>query len=663
MSLRSSFKAFFVSSLKAICLLVWALLLVYTHSNSAAFAQNREDITNYEVAIAINKDRSVEITEVIDVMVLGRSIKRGLLRDIPVRYRDKANTELNIDLEILGIKRDGEAEPYQLSYKGRYARLKIGRASHLLKHGMHRYEIRYKVSDSIGFFEKFDEIYWNAIGNEWPFYIKKAKASVLLPEGAEIGQFSVYTGRIGANGSDFTVGHRTERSITFHATREFRPKEGMSVAVAWQKGIVDAPTEAERAEAWLTDNAPLFVLILAAMAEMGWLYWAWNKVGRDPKGGAIIPRFRPPADISPALASYIIGVGDFAKNSQVSFMAGLVSLAIKGFLKIENSDKLSVRRLIKSDDGKTNDLPVGERAIMSNLLGSRETATFEGMTFKTMSAVMSAFTNGIHRETDEVYFNRNTGYMIPAFLFAVIGIIGFIAASIIFAAPYQVPIFELIIAVVALIVFGIMAVIYRLIRGKAKLKMSPLIVGGFVIFFFSQILLDQNILSSGPLANINWLAVLCLVAIVAALPIFMNLMKAPTKLGREMMDEIEGLELFMTVTVAEQADHAYQSDQPELTPELYEDLLPYAIALGVEEKWSKVFEDKVFSQLPPEKAYNPRWYHGRSFNPARPTAALAGMTATLGTDLASAMTPPASSSSGSGGGGFSGGGGGGGGGW
>ena len=81
----------------------------------------------------------------------------------------------------------------------------------------------------------------------------------------------------------------------------------------------------------------------------------------------------------------------------------------------------------------------------------------------------------------------------------------------------------------------------------------------------------------------------------------------------------------------------------------------------MERKWSKTFEDKVFSQLPPSRAYHPIWYVG-AFNPALPTAALVQMTDAIGTDLSSAMTPPASSSSGSSGGGFSGGGGGGGGG-
>ena len=100
---------------------------------------------------------------------------------------------------------------------------------------------------------------------------------------------------------------------------------------------------------------------------------------------------------------------------------------------------------------------------------------------------------------------------------------------------------------------------------------------------------------------------------------------------------------------------------PELTPKLYEDLLPYGIALGIERQWSAIFEDKVFAQLPPDQAYHPHWYRGH-FDTARPTRSFAAMTDTLGTDLSSAMTPPASSSSGSSGGGFSGGGGGGGGG-
>ena len=438
---------------------------------SPMLAQAREDITNYHVAIEVRKDRSVIITETIDVNVEGLQIKRGLLRDIPVRYRDLDGGLIYINPDILAVKRGGQDEPYEVSHEGRYWRIKIGRAEHFLKHGIHRYVIKYSVKDSIGFFEEFDEIYWNAIGTEWPFWIQKATVSVQLPEGAVVGEEDAFTGFAGADGSDFRVTDHSDRRRVFQATRGFAPGEGMTVVVNWQKGVISPPTEAEQTMAWMLENSPLLALFGFGSLQLGWLYWAWARVGRDPEGGAIIARFRPPKDISPALASYISGMGSHVKNQNSSFSAALIHLAIKGFVSMdEQGDDLKVKREKKTSSKATQDLPPGEKALFSSLMGSRETATFAGMTHSTMSGIMSRFESAIEKETDSVYFNRNTGYVIPGILLAIAGLIAFVATSIGFAPPFTFPILEVMVAAACagLLWFG--KNVYDAIKGRGKLS-------------------------------------------------------------------------------------------------------------------------------------------------------------------------------------------------
>jgi uncharacterized membrane protein len=97
---------------------------------------------------------------------------------------------------------------------------------------------------------------------------------------------------------------------------------------------------------------------------------------------------------------------------------------------------------------------------------------------------------------------------------------------------------------------------------------------------------------------------------------------------------------------------------PPMTAERYEKFLPYAVALGVEEPWTKHFE-----RLLPQEAsnYNPAWSSG-NFSGSRAASAMSGaLVANMSSGVSSAM-PQSSGSSGSGGGGSSGGGGGGGGG-
>jgi len=141
--------------------------------------------------------------------------------------------------------------------------------------------------------------------------------------------------------------------------------------------------------------------------------------------------------------------------------------------------------------------------------------------------------------------------------------------------------------------------------------------------------------------------------------IFLWLLKTPTPEGRKILDHIEGFKWFLTVT---EKDRMNFHNPPQKTPELFEKFLPYALALGVENKWAEQFS-KVFAQL--EQAgqpYSPAWYPGNVFK----AASLGSFTNSLGSSFAhavsSASTPPGSSS-GSGGGAGGGGGGGGGGGW
>jgi uncharacterized membrane protein len=127
------------------------------------------------------------------------------------------------------------------------------------------------------------------------------------------------------------------------------------------------------------------------------------------------------------------------------------------------------------------------------------------------------------------------------------------------------------------------------------------------------------------------------------------------------MDQIEGFTDYLSVA---EEDRMNLLNPPERTPELFEQFLPYALALGVEQAWSEQFSD-VLARAAQDAAaqgrsYSPRWYSGRSFD-----RGLGSFASTLGGGFSGAVSAASTapgSSSGSGGGGSSGGGGGGGGG-
>jgi uncharacterized membrane protein len=149
-----------------------------------------------------------------------------------------------------------------------------------------------------------------------------------------------------------------------------------------------------------------------------------------------------------------------------------------------------------------------------------------------------------------------------------------------------------------------------------------------------------------------------LIALLGINLAFYEWMKAPTRLGRELLDQIEGFRLYLSV--AEQDELNFRHP-PEKTPQLFEAYLPYAIALGVEQQWGEKFVRVLASAQADGGAYHPGWYRGRSWDHTN----LHGFTSAMGSSMSSAISSSSTapgSSSGSGGGGSSGGGGGGGGG-
>jgi uncharacterized membrane protein len=149
-----------------------------------------------------------------------------------------------------------------------------------------------------------------------------------------------------------------------------------------------------------------------------------------------------------------------------------------------------------------------------------------------------------------------------------------------------------------------------------------------------------------------------LVALGVLNVLFYHLLERPTLKGRGVLNHLQGFRRFLGATEEDRLDRL---QRPDRSLELFEEFLPHAIALGVENRWADRFQT-VLAASEAGSSQVMSWYSGGG----RP--GLARMTSTLSNSLSSTLSSssaPPPSRSGSGGsrsGGFSGGGGGGGGG-
>jgi hypothetical protein len=605
----------------------------------------QERIRNFQSLITVHPDASMTVTENITVQAAGREIRRGIIRDFPTTYRDRLGQTVKVGFDLEEVLRDGRPEPYRLSHASNGVKIQIGQQDVFLRPGLHTYTITYRTTRQLGFFQDFDELYWNVTGNGWSFPIDAAEAVVQLPPGAKILQSSAYTGYQGEKGRDFSV-RQGAGEIIFKTTAPLASHQGLTIAVAWPKGIVTAPTAQDRFAFFLKDNQSAAVGGIWLALLLGFYLFAWVRVGRDPAQGVIIPLFTPPANFSPPAVRYVERMGYDDKT----FAAAVVDLAVKGALTIreDDGDYTLVKRGAPSSPLSRAEVRVAER-----LFTQSDTLKLENTNHTRIKAAIDALKSQLKVDYEKIYFATNLNYFICGLVLTLIAV-GFIAYS---AEERAAAAFSSIwLSVWTVACFFLAVNVYRQWQGATDWgkKISALMATLFAAGFWAGEIAGLVFFS----LSVSVLAALLLLAMGLVNALFHHLLKAPTMQGRQLMDQIEGFKMYLGV--AEQ-DRLNVLNPPEKTPELFEKYLPYALALNVENEWCQQFTGVLAQAGVGGQAYSPGWYSGRSWDSFSSSRFSSSLGSAFAGAIASASTAPGSSS-GSGGGGSSGGGGGGGGG-
>ena len=620
----------------------------------AQTADTIERITEFSSDITIGRDGTLIVEETIAVNAQRDQIQRGIFRDFPTDYVDDFGNRYRVSFEVQRVTRNGADENYVLENIANGRRVRIGNANVLLDLGMHVYTITYTTRRQIGFFDEFDSLYWNVTGNGWAFAIDSAEAVLRLP-GSQIEDFRYYTGPQGAEGQDASATRLSADVVRFNTTSSLGPEEGLTIAVSFPKGVVAPPTAIDRTASFLRDNGATGAALFGFFALFAYYYYIWSKVGRDPAGGVVIPLFAPPEGFSAAAIRYVYRMGYDRK----AFAAALVSMAVKRYLKIsEEGRSYTLSRTGMSVD-ETN-LAKGERAIVNALFSGGDEIELKNENHKLVSKAISKLQDALRNEDEGVYFVTNSGWFLLGILIVLVSAILMIAFSDEPGAAFGVSSWLGIWSIATS--FLVLRVIQQW-RGVAISGGSNILNVGGAIFStafatpFVGALIAVFVIVGDLLPPF---AMISLIAQGILAFVFYRLLKAPTKAGAKVHDEIEGFCMFLTTA---EKDRLEVLHPPHVTPEIFEKFLPYAIALDAENAWSKKFEAEIAAAgtEAAHTSYVPHWYSGRSFE----RLGTSGFASSIGSAVAGATAAAArapGSSSGMGGGGISGGGGGGGGG-
>jgi uncharacterized membrane protein YgcG len=628
----------------------FALVLLLLLPAGLRAQQYGERILSFHSDINVYGDSSMVVRETIVVNAAGSRIRHGIYRDFPTSYHDRLGNRVTVDFEVLAVERDGRPESWRSEPQLNGLRLYFGDKNAFVRPGRHEYVFTYQTRRQLGFFPDHDELYWNVTGNGWIFPIDEASATVTLPAGVPQEKIEVagYTGRQDSREQSLRSAIEPGPRATFAATRHFGPSEGLTIVVGWPKGFVTEPTASERLGYMLHDNRNLLVGAGGVLLLFVYCLTVWFRVGRDPERGVIMPRYEPPAGLSPAGMRYLVKMGFDNKVAA----AAMLDMAVKNYVTIGKSD--TVYTLTRAS-GEKIVLTPDERLLADKLLGSDKSLELSPAHHTRVQSAITALKNSLKTSEEKIYFLTNSRYLIPGIVFSAL----LVAATVLLAPSKGAMAMGAFISIwLTGWSFGVVMLLLMVVaawkgaissEGGVAVKGSALFLTLFClpflageVFGISMLVRSTGLSAAGLLALVVFLNVL-----------FHHLLKAPTHAGRVLLDQVEGFKMFLG---AVDKDRLATWAATEQTPAVFEKYLPYAVALGVEKAWAARFADVL-----ERSKYSPAWCSDGSWIGMN----VGAMASSLGNSMSGAIAASSSSpgsSSGFGGGGSSGGGGGGGGG-
>jgi uncharacterized membrane protein YgcG len=592
-----------------------------------------ERIRSFDSEITVAPDGTLAVRETLVVQVEGRNIKRGIFRDFPTVYPAADGRQIVVGFQFVSAVRDGSPEPWRTEKRDNGVRVYLGSAAVTLPHGEHTYVLNYRTDRQTGFFADHDELYWNVTGNGWAFEIDRVTATVLLPDSIPRDEIKLeaYTGPQGGKGSDYRAEMRNDAPY-YQTTEGLGEREGLTIVASWPKGHIlpgvehPAPMTSPRASPGYDfardaghapdtshlsiaekvlgrelprSNAPFWISLGGLAVLLGYYYFIWNRVGRDPPARIVIPEYTPPPDQSAASMRYILRMG----YDHEVFGAAVLSLAVKGRLTIQQDAGVlgfgKTFTLVRTADAGDAPLTTDEQVLLKKLFAHGDSLVLKQENHREVIAARSQHYQCLKNLYSAGFFRINGGWHALGILISIVVLV----LSIAFPG-----------------------------------NDTP-----WPRWYFVH--------------PLGWLTLALAVSGILSNGLFGWLLRARTPKGQAAYEHILGFKKYLEVAEGEELKRV-SAPPPPMTPALYEAYLPAALALDVEQKWSERFARVLDVQAP---NYQPSWYVGPGFDAARLGAFSSGLSSSLSSAISSSSTAPGSKS-GSGGGGSSGGGGGGGGG-
>jgi uncharacterized membrane protein len=506
-----------------------------------------EEIDKYDVYLNVSQNGDLKVSEVITYN-FGKVKKHGIFRFIPILRGKPENISVTMDKHKANLV---------TATKDNKLIIRIGDANKFIT-GVHTYKINYTMDKVVREYnDKLNTIRFNAVGTEWEIPIKVAKIYLKLPAILQNATIKTFSGVYGSTMTTAKVKKIDELNYLI-TLNNLPPKNGLTVGIYFDKNLIKAYKKPEVNNLWVW-----FFIVIFSMGS--YFYYQKHIVHLGP----ISVQYYPPKNFDILQSGVLI---DEEFNDK-DITAGILELAIKGYLKIKKEENKIILEKRESDKKLTPFLKdlnnilfvkddyfiLGEEDLMAAKVMRHNIATLKDKLFNW------AIKNG--------YFSKTPSF--AKFKFFITNLL--VALPFIIFAGYQtLSVDENVIGVSVFLIFDMVFILIALFLIKAKVMK---------ILFMIVPVIQLVGLSTEILEILKYPFPLILLVLI---PIIYFSLKVDvyTAKGAKILQYLLGFKDFIQKVEANKIKLFLEKDA-----EYLDKVLPYAVLFGISEHWLKLYSE------------------------------------------------------------------------
>ena len=563
-------------------LLIFMALLIFFNTSNPVLALEAFEITAFDIVMDVQSDNSYEIKETINVEFLEK--RHGIIRSIPLKtYR--GTPAAITDVKVSGHKYSTGKESGDLN-------IKIGEEK-VYADKNEKYIISYTYAIGDDGLRDMDELYFNLIGTDWDCPISNITFTIKMPSRFDDEKLNFTYGKKGSTKND-AVSYAVEgKSITGKLNGSLGPNEALTVALPLQQGYFE---DAKPINDGLVDR---FGWLLSALAGIGGIL-IWLSMGKKKQSFPTV-EFYPPQGTTSADVGFLIDgrVDPFDITSLIIYWAD------KGYLSIAeyNTKKLFGTKkgfLLTKLRDMGDEVKPYERKMFSEmfLYGNGTQVYTEELSnrfYRTADEIKCFIKSDFEGDPGTRIFEKKNA--ICKLLLWVMMVLAVFPTLIVCVdrvlnadSTGQSLIISLIFSV--LISASLYAIMYNITNWKGLPKKGK-INQVFIAFVFTLLSIGLSIY----LAVESGILIYMIIAIVSTIILaFLSCRcNKRTSIGTWYEERLVGFKEFLKATELDRIKLLVNDN-----PQYFYNVLPFAMVLGVTDKWAKSFDNIMISP--------PKWY-------------------------------------------------------